>query len=248
MKAFGLLIIGFLTTTGLVLASPATFKTPGGSVDSPGGDPVSAQAVLTPGNGTIGIVLTNLQANIKDAGQLLTDLYFDIVGLTPSSPTGTESGTTITINSTAAGDFTFGAAINPEWGITTATGPLPSTGIHLDGLSKSQNVTCEGNGQACFGIIGGPDGSNAYAAAGGSIAGNTAHNPFINQSLSFSLSVSGVTASSTFSNVYFSFGTTSGDNILGNIVPTPEPRFVSLLLLGFLLTLGVCYRKKASVQ
>jgi hypothetical protein len=74
------------------LASPAfgqQFDTPTGSQDS-AGDPVVARAVFTVGANSITVTLTNLTTNIKDAGQLLSDLFFKAGGLTAGT-TGTIS-------------------------------------------------------------------------------------------------------------------------------------------------------------
>jgi hypothetical protein len=217
-------------------ANTYTFVTPTGTNDS-AGDPVSAKAVFTTGTGSIEVVLTNLMNNIMDAGQLLTDLYFSISNVSSPSvnlSTSTESGPTRTVNSTSPGGYTDGGPLDPKWSITSVPGsPLPGgvTGIHLNGLSKSSNVTCNNPGQACFGIIGGPGAGNAYSAANPSIAGNAPHNPFLT-SLTFDLSVSGVSSSSLIQNVFFSFGTTAGDNHGGIPAAVPEPARYSLLL-GF---------------
>ena len=89
-----------------------------------------------------------------------------------------------------------------------------------------------------------PDGNNAYSAANGSIVDNTGHNPFLT-SLTFSLTVSGVTSSSVIQNVFFSFGTKGGDNNHpGNLVPTPEPRFVTLLSFGVVVLAFVARRRR----
>jgi hypothetical protein len=224
-------------------ANSYTFVTPGKTNDMKG-DPVSAEAVFTTSDaGTIGVVLTNLQANIKDVGELVTDLYFDISGLTPTSPTGTESGPARTLNTNAPGGYTDGSAVDPQWKIEAATGPMPNAGIHLDGLQKPKGGCDQGN--ACFGIIGAPDGTNAYSAANPSLF-DPSHNPLLT-SLTFTLTVSGVKNASVIQNVFFSFGTTSGDNHPGNLMPTPEPRFgaVLLMLVGGLV--GYRFRRSKSI-
>jgi hypothetical protein len=87
-------------------------------------------------------------------------------------------------------------------------------------------------------IIGGPNGSNLYASAGGSIAGNSAHNPFLSSGTTFNLNVPGVTAASTITAAQFSFGTTAGVTVngtdggggSGDVIP--EPGSLTLIGLG----------------
>jgi hypothetical protein len=93
-------------------------------------------------------------------------------------------------------------------------------------------------------ILGAPGAGGIYSNANGSIAGNDPHNPFLNQSATFTLNITGVTTNTTVSNVLFSFGTVSGNNVPGggNNSTVPEP--VSLSLVGGgLLALGLLRKR-----
>ena len=77
-------------------------------------------------------------------------------------------------------------------------------------------------------IIGPPGVGGLYNSANGSIAGNRPHNAFIDQTARFVLNVP-ISESTRISEVIFSFGTGSGQNVTGT-QPVPEP--ASLMLLG----------------
>jgi hypothetical protein len=88
-------------------------------------------------------------------------------------------------------------------------------------------------------IIGPPDGGNLYSAANGSIAGNGPHNPFLNQSASFTITGSGFTAATTIASVTFSFGTTDLVNTApGVFVPEPSSLVLSMFGVGLIGSLG----------
>jgi hypothetical protein len=218
-----------LATGALIggLATPAwansiTFVTPTGATT--GGGPVDASAQFTTGAGSLTITLTNLQANITDVAQALSDLLFTV-----HSASGASLGMTTAIVGTA-----------PQGTVTVAsggsytTGTTSSDGWQATGSSNSflLNDLC---GSGCSGpadlIIGGPGAGNLYTNANGSIAGAPSHNPFLFESALFTLNIPGLTASDTISAATFSFGTTAGidvPGIPGSTVPEPA----SLLLLG----------------
>jgi hypothetical protein len=90
-----------------------------------------------------------------------------------------------------------------------------------------------------------------YTAANGSIAGNGPHNPFLNQTATFSISLAGITASTLITGVTFSFGTTSGINVTGvpSTSPVPLPGALPLFAtaLGGLALLARRKKKKPAV-
>ncbi len=94
----------------------------------------------------------------------------------------------------------------------TTNGGLSVTGLRLCDL-------CAGAAGPEKTIVGAPNGSNLYASANSSIAGNDPHNPFIGQSATFTLAIPGVTSATTVTNAIFSFGTTEGTNVPGGAGP-----------------------------
>ena len=189
----------------------------------PGGSgPISATATITLNGSTLTVILTNNTANIQDVSQSITDFSFHINSTLTATTGFTGSGQGINVG--AGGVVTQVGGSSAADLITGAGGwTLASTGpgsFHLDAL---------GSGQPQFAILGPPNGAGVYANANGSIAGNGPHNPFVQQTATFSFNVTGLQGPVTFSNVAMSFGTVSGNNLppTGQV---PEP--ASMLLLG----------------
>ena len=192
------------------LATSVTF-TATGTVSS---YPVNAQAILTTGTNSVSISLTNLQSNPTSIAQTLSDLEFTL-STTPSGASTLQPssvGTERTVN--ADKTFTDGSVVAPGWALT-ASGPELT--LDLIGTATAPKHT----------IIGGPDaGTNMYSSANGSIAGNGANNPFLAGTVSFHLIVPGITAETTVTGVTFSFSTTAGNNVPGQVAtntPTNPP-------------------------
>jgi hypothetical protein len=84
--------------------------------------------------------------------------------------------------------------------------------------------------------LGPPGSGGTYSNANGSIAGNPAHNPFLNQTATFAISLAGITAATLINSATFSFGTTAGINVAGvpstSAVPLPGalPLFATALV------------------
>jgi hypothetical protein len=96
------------------------------------------------------------------------------------------------------------------------------------------------------GILGPTSAGGKYDRANGSIAGNKGHDPFMNQTATFTLT--GIPGGTTIDDVIFSFGTTPGkENVIGTpgaIVPEP----VSIVLLGTVLLGLVRYAAKLKAK
>ena len=207
-------------------ADSITFVTPAGS--SVSGLPVDASAtIVTNANGTIDITLTDLEANPTSIAQLLSDLQFTLSNGALLGSLTSSSGQEIMVASNG----------------TPTLGPVVSTGWNLNGLQL--DVLGSPTGPAHL-IIGPPGPGNVYSNANNSIAGNSSHNPFLDQIATFVVDVPGVTDTTTVTSATFSFGTVAGVNVAGvpaGTVPTPEPSSIVLLGAGLLATILIRKRQ-----
>jgi PEP-CTERM motif-containing protein len=208
---------------GTSYADTFAFVTPTGATT--GGGPVNASANFTTSTGQVAISLSNLQANPTDVAQLISDLTFTLSG-------GITTGTL----TTSSASF-----INVAGNGTTSSAGSGATGWGLDPGTLHLNVLNFSAGPSAL-IIGPPGAGGVYTAANGSIADNGPHNPFINQTASFTIVNAAITAQTTVTGATFSFGTTAGINVPGvPTTPVPEPSTVTLFALG-LLSLGLVAR------
>jgi len=196
-----------------------------------GGLPVSATVTFTTSTDDIKISLTNLQNNPTGVIQNLSDLAFTL-------DTGQTIGTLLsssallrTVN--ADGTFTNGGTASTGWELETSGSGLR---LHVLGTPIGPAHT----------LIGGPDGSNLYSNANGSIAGNGPHNPFITGTATFDLQVLGVTTLSLVNSATFSFGTTEGNNVPGIRSRVPEPSTFLLLVSGLSIVGAMGWRRRLS--
>jgi MYXO-CTERM domain-containing protein len=211
-----------------------TYVTPSGS--STLGGPVDAMATFTTSANTLSIVLTNLQANPTDVAQLLSDLSFTVGngGTLTGATLASSSAQEITV--AADGSFTLGSAV--------ATGWVPT----LSGTSGSLDDLAAGGAGPTHLIIGPPGPGGTDSNANGSIAGNKAHNPFLNNFATFSISGSGITADTTITSATFSFGTTSGIDVTG-VSAGPEPSSAVLAGIGVgILSLIALRRRRTQLR
>lgn len=195
----------------------------------------SAQADFTLGNGTITVTLTDT-ANVAPSSraQLLSDLSFSVSGgsttLTNASVTGTGSLTTCGSSSCGAGVGSANA-----WSFGTNSGVGGGTYL-LTGLSGhpktlilgTVNPVCSGNGSSS-GLCNLPDAPN-----------------YFQNSATFTLTIPGVTAGSTVSNVAFSFGTQPETVLAGSPVPVstvPLPAAAWLFGSGLVGLIAVARRR-----
>jgi len=139
--------------------------------------------------------------------------------LTGSSQTGASSQE-LTVN----GNGTFN--IGPNLTTVAAVGWVYSTTSTTGTLDVLQGPGHAGPAHLIIGPPGGP----TYSNANGSIAGNGPHNPFLNQSASFTLTAPNVSSDTTITGVTFSFGTVGGVEIPGvPVAGVPEPGSIVLL-------------------
>ena len=216
-----LLVVACLTLAcSPAFAGSYVFVTPAGSTDA-AAEAVNAKATFTTGAGTLSIFLENLIVNQKSAGQLLSDLFFTINGITTGGTLSSSSGTERTVASD--GTFTDGSTVSTGWAFHVAAGVF-----HLDGLNDAANVPAHE-------ILGAPDISNVYSNANASISGNGPHNPFLKSGVTFNLTFAGMTAATVISGATFSFGTASGDNVVGVPGTSVPDNGMTLVLLGITL-------------
>jgi hypothetical protein len=198
-------------------SSVITFVTPTGATT--GGGPVMASATITTGAGTVSIVLTDLLANPKDVAQLISDFQFVLSGGQTTGTLTGSSGQELTVN--GDGSFSLGSTVPTGWALNNNVGG----GLQLDVLGAPAGPSHL--------IIGPPGAGGTYSNANGSIAGNKPHNPFLNQTAAFMLTVAGVTADSTITSAIFSFGTTEGAALVPGVPRTAaEPESLALIGLG----------------
>src|SRR5437868_2491420 len=199
-------ILPIITGAGLLACTAGAaqlFTTPLGSTTSGGSVNASASFDITAA-GTLQITLNDLQANPADVGQLISDITFKLSGGQSSGTLSSSSGQQIIVAN--GGSFTLGS--------TGATG----FGLN-NNVSGGLQLTALGFGGPAGLIIGPAGAGGSFSLANGSIAGNNPHNPFINQTATFTLSIPGLTTDETVTGVGFSFGTTPGIEVTANVVP-----------------------------
>jgi hypothetical protein len=213
------------------------FVTPSGSTS--GGGPVNAEADLTTSAGSITITLKDLQANPTDAAQLVSDLSFTVGngGSTTGSAQTGASSQELTVNGN--GTFNIGANLTT----VAAVGWVYTTTSTTGTLDVLQGPGHAGPAHLIIGLPGGP----TYGNANGSIAGNGPHNPFLNQSATFTITAPNVSADTTITGVVFSFGTTEGASLIrGQMVPEPSSLVLGLVGLGLVGSIGLHRRRRRS--
>jgi hypothetical protein len=240
MSTLGLLVVIPL------LASASQIFTATGSV--PDGS-VNAQATFSLLNGQLVIKIDDLLANPTSVGQLVSDLQFQIAGVSSVSLAGS-SAQQVSVSSSGQG--TLGSTGTTGWTAGSFSGGFIVCVICPNNLSASatpsQLIIGPGTGA----------GQLSYTNANGSIAEPGAtrpHNPFLYKTASFTLNAPGITGSSVVTNVVFSFGTQFGVNVNGTQSggggtvgggPVPEPTTLFLGTSG--LIAGLLLRRKKAVS
>jgi len=246
--AFIRLAAASLAMASVALFAPAAnagfvYTTPVGATDA-AGEPISFTADFTLNNGSITIILSNLEGNITSAGQLLTGISFDVTGASGSGLLGTtRSGLVTTISS--GGAYTAGVSDT-----------LTRWTSHESGLAITLSLFSGGTPDR--GIIGPDNNGNCnapttglYSHANASIIGD---NPSIICSATFTITIPGVTTSSILNDVLFLNGTVPNTtpgipppncpSCGVNDFPVPEPVTLSLFGAGLIGAAATRRRKK----
>jgi len=223
-----------LSGVGKVEAS-FLYSTPAGSTT--GGGLVDAEASFTLSNDSITLTLTNLFQNPRAVSQLISALTFTVSGASgPSSLNTSNSGDISTINSD--GTYTTGA---PD-SLASWTASKAGTSINLTTLGAgTPNILIIGPDDA-----GGFTHLGFYDNANKSITGDS-HNPSVLGSATFTITIPGVTSSSTLSGVTFQFGTDAGRNLVAGVPTTiavPEPATLTMLGIGIACMAGYGWRRR----
>jgi hypothetical protein len=211
-------------------ASPGatiTYATPAGATAPGSGLPVNASVTFVTSNNTLMITLTDALTNPTDVTEAISGLDFVLSnGLTSGSLTSS-SGQEITIN----GDKSFspGPTVSTGWGLINNVGG----GLELQDLGFA--------GPSHL-IVGAPGAGGTYSNANGSLT-NSSHNPFLNQSATYQITISGVDSSTTITSVKFGFGTTLNANVVTGTTVAPEPSAMILFACG-LIALGTFHFKR----
>jgi hypothetical protein len=189
----GLAVLAAVTGLALVIgaqpcqASMVTFLTPTGATTS--GGPVNASAVFTTSAGQLTITLTNLQANITDIAQALSAISFTLSSGS-LSPSSSNNPTVNLIN------------IVNNVGVPAGTGPAGWAYSSTATAGNENDLAAGGAGPQHLIIGPGP-----YTNANGSINNNGPHNPFINQTVTWTITGANISANTTVTAATFQFGT-----------------------------------------
>jgi hypothetical protein len=214
-------------------AASFTFETAPGAVNNSDGKHVDASAVFMTSGSTLTITLTDLLADPTAVSQLLSDLKFDVsIGNVSSASLSSSSGMERSV--AANGTFTDGATVAAGWLLSNPSGKT----LWLNDLA--------GGAAGPAHLIIGPSGpGDVYDNANGSIADNKPHNPFLANSATFMLNIPGMSTDTIIDNVFFSFGTTTGDDVPGGGRPPtiPDGGTTVMLLGGALSGLALIRRK-----
>jgi hypothetical protein len=230
-------IVAALVIGGVASSASANSVTFAGS-NFFAGDSVtlSAKAVFTISANTVQIVLTNTTPVTKSAMELLTGLQFTLT-----------SGKTVTTETQALASDVID--LQGPVGTPTVT-DLPQDDNLLQfnpaewGLGSANTLTWNNGSGPDFGILG----PAPYTSANSSIVGNGPHNPYVNQTITFTLTGAGISASDTVKNATFYYGTGFAAEFAvstGTVNPVPLP---SAAASGFgllaILGVGAKLRKK----
>ena len=198
-----------------LMAAPAAATTITATVN---GQPTSSSATFAFSDGQVVVTLNNLIPDINNVGQAISDFGFVLRNIaataTLTASTGEERNVAKTTGAwTSPGDADTGWSLTSGFNFALLGNQFTSS-QGTAGIGYYLNVLGTAIGPKH--LIIGPDTAGHpgfYDNAGGSIAGNNAHNPFLFGPVSFNLSIPGVNANTHVDYVLFSYGTTPGGQV-----------------------------------
>lgn len=204
--------------------------------DAKSGQSVDALATITPSSGSATIRLSDLDMNPISDSQNISGFFFSLD--TPISGVRLTSATGDVGTISKSGQITdLGVENLLDWTVTLT---------QLNGKSVVE-LTMLDTPHAQETIIGTANSTTGtYTAANGSIAGSV-HNPFVLSNATFTITSTGLTASTAIDAASFGFGTSAGDTVAAQLSSTPmndsaltadpEPRTLWLFLAGIAVIL-----------
>lgn len=227
MRTFALLLLAVPS-----FASDFLFSTP--TSQTMNGYPVYVTAAIDLINSTTMMVtLDNLENNPTADSQVLTSFTFSVKG-NIGEISISSSAKTVGIDGSSPGDFTVSSSAGSSYWKTSATNASTTAVAFCD----FDNPGCPGQGVdwSSYGLIGGPNASNAYANATRSQAMYDVTNPFLYKTVTFTVTGTNIpynaTLSDTISSVEFGFGGKSGQEVAGTYegIAVHEPGAAWLLI------------------
>ena len=217
------LLAAVLMISGIAFGTPITFTTPSGGATSDGS--VKATAVFAVSPGVLTITLNDLLSNPTSVGQLSSSLAFSLSSSLSASASMASSAQERTVNPDHS--YTEGGTVSTGWALQA----FGSSGLILC-------VICPNNGTPAPTTNPPPShliiGAGPYTNANGSITGNPPHNPFLDETATFTIHDSSITSTMVVSNVVFGFGTQFGSTVNGELSASssavPETR--TMLMIG----------------
>lgn len=210
-------------------ASTSEYNTSAATVLPDGPVHASASFAASGDQNYLTVTLHNLLPNPTAIGQVVTGIAFDASGL--GSSVSVTSGTLIRISRDEEHGNSWSAASGqPAWYLTKS--------------GNTDTLSIFGHGKPRDGLIGAPDANGKYSAANGSIASNSPHNPFYEQSVTFRLPFAVPKLYTGVDKVQFMFGTTQSLVTAAAVQAVPEPQTYAMLTAGLGVLAFVARRKK----